>query len=162
MTDGLKAARNDEEWNGFDDDSVNPSAPITLNSSPSLGAQLAPPPCGIYESVEVAIREMNLWAAPLGYAVIKGRTKYRKYKSLQKAWIICDRGKKSRLLVAAADSKRPNRGTKKTECPFSITLLETDGKGCGSWAVTRTLDATLADRESIHLTSRPYHGQSTW
>lgn len=38
--------------------------------------------------------------------------------------------------MAAADSKRPNRSTKKTECPFNITLLEAYGKGCGLWAVT--------------------------
>ena len=41
-------------------------------ASPSLGSQLAPPPCDVYESVEVAIREMNQWAEPLGYAVIRG------------------------------------------------------------------------------------------
>jgi hypothetical protein len=35
----------------------------------------------VYEPVEVVIREMNLWAEPLGYVVIRGRTKD---KSLQK------------------------------------------------------------------------------
>jgi hypothetical protein len=92
----------------------------------------------------VAIREFNLWAGPLGYAVVRGRTKYRKDKSLQKAWVICDRGKKPQLSVAAADSKRPNRSSKKTGCPFSITLLEAHGKGCGLWA------ATLIDGDHNH------------
>jgi len=77
--------------------SIPPPLPLSTLLLPLV--QLTPP-CGIYESVEVAIREMNLWAGPLGYAVIKGRTEYRKDKSLQKAWVICDRGKKSRLLVA--------------------------------------------------------------
>ena len=87
-------------------------------------------------------REFNLWAGPLGYAVVRGRTKYRKDKSLQKAWVICDRGKKPKLSVAAADSKRPNRSSKKTG--FSITLLEAYGKGCGLWA------ATLIDGDHNH------------
>ena len=74
---------NEEEWNGYDDDPVEPSNSIVLNSSPSFDAQLAPP-CGVYESVEVAIREFNLWAEPLGYTVIRGRTKYRKTNHLRK------------------------------------------------------------------------------
>jgi hypothetical protein len=71
---------------------------------------------------------MDLWAEPLGYAVIRGRTKYRKDKPLQKAWVICDWGKNPQLSVAAADSKRPNRGTKKTECPARFQSKQ-EGRG---------------------------------
>jgi hypothetical protein len=65
----------------------------------------------------VAIRETNLWAEPLGYVVVRGCTKYRKAKALQKGWVFCDQGKKPQLSVAAADSKRPNRGTKRLDTP---------------------------------------------
>ena len=54
---------------------------------------------------------------------------------MQKAWATCDRFGKVRSTVAPADKKRPNRDSKKIECPMHAFITE-DVRNSGIWNFT--------------------------
>jgi hypothetical protein len=62
---------------------MNPDSDYDKDLSPFIPRPriqpLAPPPNARYDSPDEALKAINLWAEPRGYAVIKGRSKTRKY-----------------------------------------------------------------------------------
>ena len=85
--------------------------------------ELKPPPERIYEytSLDLLVREINLYTQDQGYAVTKARTKTSKKNVVMKAWLKCDRG---------GDAKQEGHGHRRTAsrrngCPFfCIAKLE--------------------------------------
>jgi hypothetical protein len=119
-----------------------------LTTNPTYTA-LAHPPEKVYPSITAAIIDINLFAAPRGYAVIKKRVNKNKNKTrIKKVWIRCNRGGKSTSTVNASTAQRPNSGSTKTECPFMLTLKETAGMN----------DDDIIDGEAWQLTvENPRH-----
>jgi MULE transposase domain len=97
-----------------------------LTATPHYTA-LAPPPEKAYPSVDAAIADVNTFAGPRGYAVVKGRVnKNKNFTRIKKVWIQCDRGGKVRsTIVDSEDVRRPGAGSKKVKCPFKATLKAT-------------------------------------
>jgi len=109
-------------WENFNDDDISSEYPLQS------------PPDGQYESFNACIKVLNRYAASRGYAVIKTRTKARKSNKskLFKAWIDCDRSRQPNYSVTYSDSKRPNRDSKKSDCPF-LAICQNLIKGSGVW-----------------------------
>jgi hypothetical protein len=97
-----------------------------LTATPHYTA-LAPPPEKAYPSIDAAIADVNTFAGPRGYAVVKGRTNKNKNKTrIKKQWVLCDRGGKPvSTIVDSTDALRPGAGSKKVECPMFCTLKAT-------------------------------------
>jgi hypothetical protein len=68
-----------ESWHGFSDDD-NDDLPLPPPLEPLL-----PPPNGLFDSPDEAIRTANLWTADRGYAMVKGRTVKRKDGSTRRS-----------------------------------------------------------------------------
>jgi hypothetical protein len=119
-----------ESWHGFSDDD-NDDLPLSPPLEPLL-----PPPNGLFDSPDEAIRIANLWAADRGYAMVKGRTVSRKDGSLQKVWATCDRYGKPRVSILTVDKLRPNRGSIKIDCKMHAFIVEDGGKGSEKWKFT--------------------------
>jgi hypothetical protein len=88
---------------------------------------LAPLPEKAYPFIDTAITDVNTFAGPRGYAVIKSRVnKNKSFTKIKKVWIQCDRrGKVRSTIVDSENARRPKAGSKKVECPFKITLKAT-------------------------------------
>ena len=97
-----------DTWEGFNDDDTSSEYPLQS------------PPDGQYESLNACIEALNRYAASRGYAVVETRTKARKSDKSKpfKAWIGCDRSRQPNYSVVYGDSKRSNRDSKKSDCPF--------------------------------------------
>jgi hypothetical protein len=91
---------------------------------------LAPPPEKAYPSIDAAIADVNTFAGPRGYAVVKGRINKNKNKTrIKKQWVLCDRGGKPVLtIVNSINALRPRAGSKKVKCLIFCTLKATADK----------------------------------
>ena len=109
-------------WEDFNDDDIPSEYPLQS------------PPDGQYESLSACIEALNRYAASRGYAIVKTRTKSRKSEKSKpfKAWIGCDRSRQPKYSVAHNDSKRPNRGLKKSDYPF-LAICQNLVKDNGVW-----------------------------
>jgi hypothetical protein len=96
---------------------------------PPPRGSLAPPEDGqSFESLEEMIKRINEHAAPQGYAVVIGRTKKSKLGVRRKAWLVCDRGRKS---TGPRGQERRHISSRRIECPFSVVVMR-DGDS-GAW-----------------------------
>lgn len=85
---------------------------------------LAPPvPEESYPSLPYLLKKLNEHAGPKGYAVVLLRTKTTEEKIPRKAWIICDRGRKTRV---PKGKERRHGSSRQIECPFSIIATSLD------------------------------------
>ena len=88
---------------------------------------LAPPEDGqSFESLEDLVLRVNEHAGRQGYAVVLGRTKKSKLKVTRKAWLICDRGRKT---DGPRGQDRRHTGSRRIECPFSCVATRENDSG---------------------------------
>ena len=88
---------------------------------------LAPPEDGqSFESLEDLILRVNEHAGRQGYAVVLGRTKKSKLKVTRKAWLVCDRGRKSN---GPTGQDRRHTSSRRIECPFSCVAKRENENG---------------------------------
>ena len=76
----------------------------------------APSEDAIYSSLEVLITTVNKYAAKKRYAIVTKHTKKSKKDNIQKAWLICDKGRKA---PAERNSIR-DLSSRQTNCPFDM------------------------------------------
>jgi hypothetical protein len=88
---------------------------------------LAPPPEKAYPSVDIAIADVNTFARPRDYVIIKNRVnKNKSFTRIKKIWIQCDReGKVRSTIVDSENIRRPGAGSKKIKCSFKVILKAT-------------------------------------
>ena len=95
--------------------------PFAESSTSDLGLRvipLAPPEDGqSFESLKDVVLRINEHAGPRGYAVVLARTKKSKLGVTRKAWLICDRGRKTR---EPRGQNRRHTSSRLNECPFSV------------------------------------------
>lgn len=102
---------------------------------------------GFYPSLDELIIALNTFASLQGYAVVKRRTKTSKKGVLQKALLMCDRGKEH------IDKSRGKRDTssRKTNCPFDmIAVLEEEGWTYRVRDGDHNHNSTLAGAHPVH------------
>ena len=125
----------------------------------SYSGGLAPPTnVQAFDSLEDLIIKVNEHAAPQGYAVVFGRTKKFKLGERRKAWLVCDRGRKSH---ESSGQKRRHIGSRRIECLFFCTARRENDSGIWYLEVvdpTHNHEATLSGAHSVHrkiaMTSR--------
>ena len=84
-----------------------------------------PPENKVYSSLQELVNDVNTHAAPQGYAVVKARIKKGKDDTVQRAYIVRDKGGKDRPLLTT-DARKRRTQSRRTECPFSIVAKEDD------------------------------------
>jgi len=94
---------------------------------------LEPPPNGAYFSLDEAEKAIRAYAQAQQYGVCRKRSKadHSKPPGVRKVWIMCDRGRQPRPC-----NYERNTWTKKTDCPFEMTV--TRDKAAGEWLLRVT------------------------
>jgi CRISPR/Cas system-associated exonuclease Cas4 (RecB family) len=100
-----------------------------------MALSLAPPPEGIYESVEDALEALNTFAAAEGYAIVKRRSILSKRGVIRRVDLKCDKGGEVKPYVSTVPEERQRISSSRlTNCPFSMSLyLEKDDQGKTQW-----------------------------
>jgi hypothetical protein len=90
----------------------------------SLPLSLAPPPTdGVFESVDDAIKTLNIFAAAEGYVIIKRRSRKSRNKELRSVDLKCEKGRSHRsYILMVPEKKQQNSGIRLTDYPFQIEL----------------------------------------
>lgn len=83
-----------------------------------------------FQSLEDVVPRVNKHAGRQGYAIVLGRTKKSKLKVTRKAWLVCDRGRKSN---EPRGQERRHTASRRIECPFSC--IATRENESGIWFV---------------------------
>ena len=93
---------------------------ITVNTEPHF--QIPPPPTNqAFNTPEDAIKSINDFTGPHGYALVKKRTKNDKLGNVKTVYLQCNRGGIYRSRLEEGNRKR-NRATRCSECPFDAVL----------------------------------------
>ncbi|KAK9364473.1 hypothetical protein V1509DRAFT_572832 [Lipomyces kononenkoae] len=114
---------------------------------------MIPPPEISYGDLGTAKKSVQLWARTHGYAMRTQRRKFRKNGDISKAYLQCDRGGQYRNSLQDESTRlRHNTGSRKTNCPFSVVVTESDGQ----WQVM-VRDPEHNHDASIHAYAHPVH-----
>ena len=83
-------------------------------------ALCAPSEDAIYSFLEALITTVNEHAAKERYVIITKCTKKSKKGNIQKAWLICDKGRKA----LAEENSIHDSSSHQTNCPFDMIALQ--------------------------------------
>jgi hypothetical protein len=83
---------------------------------------LAPPAEDVYDSLDDAIRSLNIFAATEGYAIVKTRSK-SSAGVMKRVDLQCNKGgKKKAYFSTVSEDKQRILSTRRTNCPFKMQL----------------------------------------
>ncbi|KAK9489454.1 hypothetical protein V1508DRAFT_336233, partial [Lipomyces doorenjongii] len=113
---------------------------------------MIPPPEISYCDLGTAKKSLQLSARTHGYAVRTQRSKFRKNGDISKVFLQCDRSGQYRNRLHDKSIRLHHTGSRKTNCPFSVVVTESDGQ----WQVI-VRDPEHNHDASIHAYAHPIH-----